>query len=97
MTAVHPAVAYEPGVVPEPLAEGAKLIQFLRLVRDNQLSVYTRDSFVADFSEARLFFTTSFYSMNPILSSTSSSPTARTMSRGTSPARFLSGLWVTTC
>ena len=56
MTAVHPAVAYEPSVVPEPLAEPAKLIQFLRLVRDNQLSVYTRDLFVADFSEGRLFF-----------------------------------------
>ena len=56
MTAVHPAVAYEPGVVPEPLAEPAGLIQFLRLLRDNQLSVYTRGSFVDEFGEARLFF-----------------------------------------
>ena len=56
MTAVHPAVAYEPGVVPEPPAEPAGLIQVLRLVRDNQLSVYTRDHFVADFSEGRLLF-----------------------------------------
>ena len=56
MTVIHPAVAYAPGVVPEPLAEPAKLIQFLRLLRDNQLSVYTRDSFATDFGEARLFF-----------------------------------------
>ena len=56
MTAIHPAVAYAPGVVPEPLAEPARLIQFLRLLRDNQLSVYTRDSFTTDFSEAQLFF-----------------------------------------
>ena len=56
MTVIHPAVAYAPGVVPEPLAEPVKLIQFLRLLRDNQLSVYTRDSFAADFGEARLFF-----------------------------------------
>ena len=56
MTVTHPAVAYGPGVVPEPLAEEVKLIQFLRLLRDNQLSAYTRDSFVADFSEARLLF-----------------------------------------
>ena len=56
MTAIHPAIAYEPGVVPEPLAEPVGPIQFLRLLRDNQLSVYTRDSFVNDFGEARLFF-----------------------------------------
>ena len=56
MTAIHPAIAYEPGVVPEPLAEPARLIQLLRLMRDNQLSMYARDSFVNDFGEARLFF-----------------------------------------
>ena len=56
MTAIHPAIAYEPGVVPEPLAEPARLIQFLRLLRDNQLSVYTRGSFVDEFGQARLFF-----------------------------------------
>ena len=56
MTAIHPAVAYEPGVVPEPLVEPAGLIQLLRLLRDNQLSVYSRDAFVADFGEARFFF-----------------------------------------
>ncbi|MCY3732723.1 MAG: hypothetical protein OXG42_00430, partial [Chloroflexi bacterium] len=56
MTAIHPAVAYEPGVVPDPLAEPAGLIQSLRLLRDNQLSVYSRDAFVADFGEARFFF-----------------------------------------
>ena len=55
MTAVHPAVAYEPGVVPEPLTEPVGPIRFLRLLRDNQLSVYTRDSFAGDFGEARLF------------------------------------------
>ena len=55
MTETHPAVAYAPGVVPEPLAEPAKPIQFLRLLRDNQLAVFTRDSFAADFGEARLF------------------------------------------
>ena len=56
MTAIHPAIAYEPGVVPEPLAEPVGLIQFLRLLRDNQLSVYTRGSFVDEFGEARLLF-----------------------------------------
>ncbi len=56
MTVIHPAVAYAPGVVPEPLAEPVRLIQFLRLLRDNQLSAYTRDSFTADFGEARLLF-----------------------------------------
>ena len=56
MTAIHPAIAYELGVVPEPLAEPAGLIQFLRLLRDNQLSVYTRGSFVDEFGETRLFF-----------------------------------------
>ena len=56
MTAIHPAIAYESGVVPEPLAEPASLIQFLRLLRDNQLSVYTRDSFTSDFGEARILF-----------------------------------------
>ena len=56
MTVVHPAVAYAPGVVPEPLAEPVRPIQFLRLLRDNQLSVYTRDSFTTDFGEARLLF-----------------------------------------
>ena len=97
MTVIHPAVAYSPGVVPEPLAEPVRLIQFLRLLRDNQLSVYTRDSFAADFGEARLFFTTSFSSTNPISSSTSSSPTTRTMSKGTSPAGCSSRLWATAC
>ena len=56
MTAIHRAIAYEPGVVPEPLAEPAGLIQFLRLLRDNQLSVYTRRSFVDEFGETQLFF-----------------------------------------
>ncbi len=56
MTAIHPAIAYEPGVVPEPLAEPARLIRFLRLLRDNRLSVYTRDSFTNDFIEVRLLF-----------------------------------------
>ena len=56
MTAIHRAIAYEPGVVPEPLAEPAGLIQFLRLLRDNQLSVFTRGSFVDEFGEARLLF-----------------------------------------
>ena len=56
MTISHPAIAYEPGVVPEPLAKPANPIQFLRLLRDNQLSVYSREAFVAGFSEKRLFF-----------------------------------------
>ena len=56
MTVSHPAIAYEPGVVPEPLAKPPNPIQFLRLLRDNQLSVYSREAFVAGFSEKRLFF-----------------------------------------
>ena len=56
MTVIHPPVAYALGVVPEPLAEPVRPIQFLRLLRDNQLSVYTRDSFTTDFGEARLLF-----------------------------------------
>ena len=56
MTDMHPAIAYEPGVVPEPLAEAPNPIQLLRLLRDNQLSVYSRESFVADFLQARILF-----------------------------------------
>ena len=56
MTAMHPAIAYEPGVVPEPPAEPPGPIQVLRALRDNQLAVYDRESFVNDFGEARLFF-----------------------------------------
>ena len=36
--------------------EPAKQIQFLRLLGDNQLSVFSRESFVSDFNEGRLFF-----------------------------------------
>ena len=38
MTAYQPAIAYETGVLPEPLAKPAGLIQLLRLLRDNQHS-----------------------------------------------------------
>ena len=54
MTDIHPAIAYESGVVPEPLDGAAGPIRFLRLLGDNQLSVYTRQSFVAGFLQARL-------------------------------------------
>ena len=56
VTDTHPAIAYEPGVVPEPLDGPANPIQFLRLLRDNQLSVYSHESFVADFLQARILF-----------------------------------------
>ena len=56
MTAIHPAIACEPGVVPDPPAEPLGSMQALRALRDNQLSVYSRDSFVIDFGEARLLF-----------------------------------------
>ena len=56
MTAIDPALAYEPGVVPEPPAEPLGLTRFLRALRDNQLAVFNRESFVNDFGEARLFF-----------------------------------------
>ena len=56
MTDIHPAIAYESGVVPEPLDGAAGPVRFLRLLGDNQLSVYTRQSFVAGFLEARLLF-----------------------------------------
>ena len=56
MTAIHSAIACEPGVVPDPPAEPLGSIQALRALRDNQLSVYSRESFINDFGEARLFF-----------------------------------------
>ena len=56
MTATHPAIACEPGVVPEPPAEPLGLIRFLRLLRDNELAVFGRGAFVNDFSELRIFF-----------------------------------------
>ena len=56
MTAIHPAIAYEPGVVPEPLTGPVGPIRFLRLLRDNQLSVFSHETFVNDFGESRLFF-----------------------------------------
>ena len=56
MTDIHPTIAYEPGVVPEPLDRAANPIRFLRLLRGNQLSVYTRESFVAGFLKARILF-----------------------------------------
>ncbi len=56
MTDIHPAIAYEPGVVPEPLDGPANPVRFLRLLRDDQLSVYTRESFVAGFLQARILF-----------------------------------------
>ncbi len=56
MTTTHRAVADEPGVVPEPPAEPLSLTQVLRSLRDNQLAVYNRESFVNDFGEARFFF-----------------------------------------
>ena len=56
MTTTHRAVAYEPGVVPEPPAEPLSLTQVFRSLRDNQLAVYNRESFVNDFGERRLFF-----------------------------------------
>ena len=55
MTDTHPAIAYEPGVVPEPLSGPTSPIKFLRLLRDNQLSVYSRESFVNAFGETRFF------------------------------------------
>ena len=61
MTATHPAIAYEPGVVPEPPAEPLGLIRFLRLLRDNEIAVFGRDAFVNDFSELRIFSTDSFW------------------------------------
>ena len=57
MTADQPAIAYETGVFPEPLAKPAGLIKLLRLLRDNQLSVYTRDAFSGAFGEKRVLFT----------------------------------------
>ena len=56
MTAIHPAIAYEPGVVPEPLARPAGLIRLLRLLRGNQISIYTSDDFAREFAETRVFF-----------------------------------------
>ncbi len=56
MTDIHPAIAYEPGVVPEPLDGPANPIRFLLLLRDNQLSVFSRESFVAEFLQARILF-----------------------------------------
>ena len=56
MTATHPMIAYEPGVVPDPPAERFDPIQFLRLIRDNGIAGFDRDSFVNEFSDVRAFF-----------------------------------------
>ena len=56
MTPIRPAIAYEPGVVPEPLTRPVGPIRFLRLLRDNELSVFSHEAFVNDFGESRLFF-----------------------------------------
>ena len=56
MTAMHPAVACEPGVVPEPPAEPLGLTKLLLALRDNQLAVWSREAFVGDFGEGRLLF-----------------------------------------
>ena len=56
MTDIHPAMAYDPGVVPEPLDGPANPIRFLLLLRDNQLAVFSRESFVAEFLQARILF-----------------------------------------
>ncbi len=56
MTAAHPMIAYEPGVVPDPPAEPLGPIQFLRLIRDNGIAGFDRDSFVNEFSDVRAFF-----------------------------------------
>ena len=53
---VHPAVACEPGVVPEPPAEPLGLTKLLHALRDNQLALWSREAFVHDFGEARFFF-----------------------------------------
>ena len=48
MTATHPAdpaVACEPGVVPEPPAEPLGLTKLLLALRDNQLAVWSREAF----------------------------------------------------
>ena len=55
-TASHPAVACEPGVVPEPPAEPLGLTKLLLALHDNQLAVWNREAFVRDFGEGRLLF-----------------------------------------
>ena len=56
MTEIHPAIAYEPGVVPEPPDGAPNPIRFLHLLRGNQLSLYSRESFVADLLQKRILF-----------------------------------------
>ena len=56
MTSLDPAVACEPGVVPEPPPRPVNLPQWLRLVRKNPIAVFDRDAFAADFRAKRVFF-----------------------------------------
>ena len=56
MTPVEPAVACEPGVVPEPPPRKGSLPRWMRLFRKNPLAVFDREAFVNEFSAVQVFF-----------------------------------------
>ena len=55
MTLDHPAIAYEPGVCPEPPASQVGLLQWMRLVYKNPIAVFDREAFATDFRQKRVF------------------------------------------
>ena len=55
MTLDHPAIAYEPGVCPEPPARQVGLLQWMRLVYKNPIAVFDREMFAADFRQKQVF------------------------------------------
>ena len=55
MARTHPAIAYEPGVCPEPPSRQVGLLQWMRLVYRNPIAVFDREAFAAEFRQAHVF------------------------------------------
>ena len=52
---LDPAVACEPGVVPEPPPHAVNLPQWVRLIYKNPIAVFDREAFAADFRQKEVF------------------------------------------
>lgn len=50
-----PAIAWEPGVCPEPPLRQVGLLQWMRLVYKNPIAVFDREAFAADFRQNQVF------------------------------------------
>ena len=55
MKPLDPAIAYEPGVCPEPPARPVGLLRWMRLVYKNPIAVFDREAFAGDLRQKQVF------------------------------------------